>query len=64
VVAGAVKAADLKDGQKVKTVQGQELTVSIKEGKVQINGANVTAADLESGNGVVHVIDGVLLPKK
>ncbi len=64
VVAGSVKAADLKDGQKVKTLQGEELTVSIKEGKVMINGANVLAADLESGNGIVHVVDGVLLPKK
>ncbi len=64
VVAGAVKAADLKDGQKVKTVQGQELTVSIKGDKVMINGANVTAADLAGSNGVVHVIDAVLMPKK
>lgn len=64
VVAGAVKAADLKDGQKVKTLQGEELTVSIKDGKVMINGANVTAADLEGSNGVVHVIDAVLMPKK
>ncbi len=64
VVAGAVKAADLKDGQKIKTLQGQELTVSIKEGKVKINGANVTAADLIGTNGVVHVIDAVLMPKK
>jgi uncharacterized surface protein with fasciclin (FAS1) repeats len=64
VVAGNVKAADLKDGQKVKTLQGGELTVSIKEGKVKINGANVTAADLTGSNGVIHVVDGVLLPKK
>jgi uncharacterized surface protein with fasciclin (FAS1) repeats len=64
VVAGAVKAADLKDGQKVKTLQGEELKVSIKGGKVMINGANVTAADLEGSNGVVHVVDGVLMPKK
>ena len=64
VVAGAVKAADLKDGQKVKTLQGGELTVSIKEGKVKVNGANVTAADLTGSNGVVHVIDAVLMPKK
>ena len=64
VVAGAVKAADLKDGQKIKTVQGEELTVSIKDGKVMINGANVTIADVISSNGVTHVIDGVLLPKK
>ena len=64
VVAGAIKAADLKDGQKVKTLQGEELTVSIKAGKVMINGANVTAADLIGSNGVVHVIDAVLMPKK
>ena len=64
VVAGSVKAADLKDGQKVKTLQGGELTVSIKEGRVMINGANVTAADLTSSNGVIHVIDAVLMPKK
>ncbi|MEO6251941.1 MAG: fasciclin domain-containing protein [Ferruginibacter sp.] len=64
VVAGAVKAADLKDGQKVKTLQGEELTVSIKDGKVMINGAHVTAADLTGSNGVVHVIDAVLMPKK
>lgn len=64
VVAGAVKAADLKDGQKVKTLQGEELTVTIKDGKVMINGANVTAADLAGSNGVVHVVDAVLMPKK
>ncbi len=64
VVPGAVKAADLKDGQKIKTVQGQELTVSIKDGKVMINGATVTIADVISSNGVTHVIDAVLMPKK
>ncbi len=64
VVAGAVKAADLKDGQKIKTLNGGELMVAIKDGKVSINGANVTIADVVSSNGVTHVIDGVLLPKK
>ena len=64
VVSGAVKAADLKDGQKVKTLQGEELTVSIKDGKVMINGANVTAADLTGTNCVIHVVDAVLMPKK
>ena len=63
VVAGSVKAADLKDGQMVKTLQGGELKVTIKDGKVMINGANVTAADLTSSNGVIHVIDAVLMPK-
>ena len=64
VVSGAVMAGDLKDGQKVKTLQGGELTVSIKDGKVMINGANVTTADLKGSNGVVHVIDAVLMPGK
>lgn len=63
VVPGAVKAADLKDGQKIKTVQGQELSVSIKDGVVKINGAIVTIADVMSSNGVTHVVDAVLLPK-
>ncbi len=64
VVPGILKAADLKDGQKLKTVNGAELTVTIKEGKVMIDGANVTAADLTAGNGVVHVLDAVVMPKK
>ena len=64
VVAGALKAADLKDGMKLKTVQGQELKVSVKDGKVMINGANVTIADVVSSNGITHVIDAVLMPKK
>ncbi len=64
VVAGALKAADLKDGQKLKTVQGQELKVSVKDGKVMIDGANVTTADVVSSNGVTHVIDALLMPKK
>ncbi len=63
VVSGNVMAADLTDGQKVTTLNGQELTVSIQDGKVMINGANVTAADLDGSNGVVHVIDSVLMPK-
>lgn len=63
VVSGSFKAADLKDGQMVKTVNGKELKVTIKEGKVMVDGALVTAADLVAGNGVVHVIDAVVLPK-
>ena len=64
VVPGAFKAADLKDGQKLKTVQGKELTVSIKDGKVMIDGATVTVADVVSSNGVTHVIDAVVMAKK
>ena len=64
VVPGALKAADLKDGQKLKTVNGKELMVSIKDGKVMIDGATVTIADVISSNGVTHVIDAVMMPKK
>ena len=64
VVKGNMMAADLKDGQKLKTVEGEDLMVSVKDGKVMINGANVTIADVVSSNGVTHVIDAVLMPKK
>ena len=62
VVAGAVRAEALKDGEKIKTLQGEELTVRIAGGDVFINSANVTTADVTASNGVVHIIDGVLLP--
>lgn len=64
VVPGTYKAADLKDGMMLKTVQGKELKVTIKDGKVMIDGANVTTADVVSSNGVTHVIDAVMMPKK
>ena len=63
VVPGKMMAADLKDGQKLKTVEGNDLMVSVKDGKVMINGANVTIADAVSSNGVTHVIDAVVMPK-
>ena len=63
VVSGKTMAADLKDGQELTTVQGGKLKVSIKDGKVMINGAHVTSADVHASNGVVHVIDKVILPK-
>ena len=62
VVAGAVRAKDLKDGEKLKTVEGKELTVRISGSTVFINSAKVTTADVTASNGVVHIIDGVLLP--
>ena len=62
-VAGAkAMSTDLSNGQKVVTVQGTEITVTINENGVFINNAKVTVADIEADNGVVHVIDAVLLP--
>lgn len=63
VVPGNVKAADLKDGQMVKTVQGQELKVRINGNNVMIGDATVTNPNIESSNGVIHVVDAVLMPK-
>ena len=69
VVAGALKSTDLKDGQKLKTVQGEELTIHYKDNKWMVHDAkggmaNITIADVISSNGVTYVIDAVLMPKK
>ncbi|MEO5945705.1 MAG: fasciclin domain-containing protein [Chitinophagaceae bacterium] len=69
VVSGAFKSTDLKDGQKVKTVQGEELMIGYKDGKWTVTDAkggvaNITTADVISSNGVTYVIDAVLMPKK
>lgn len=61
VVSGKVYAKDVKAG-KVKTVQGAELTITT-DGGVKVDGANVTATDIIAANGVIHVIDSVMLPK-
>ena len=61
VVPGKVMAKDVKAG-KVKTVQGSELTVGTAGG-VMVDGAKVTATDIVADNGVIHVIDSVVLPK-
>ena len=61
VVAGKVMAADVKAG-KVKTVQGSELTVSTSMG-VTVDNAKVTKTDIMADNGVIHVIDTVIMPK-
>ena len=62
VVSGKTMAADLKDGQELSTVEGGKLHVTVKDGKVTVGGANVTSANVEASNGVIHVIDKVLLP--
>ena len=62
VVAGRVMAADVMKLTSAATVQGQTVTIDTSKG-VQINGANVTQADIAADNGVIHVIDAVLLPK-
>lgn len=69
VVAGSFKSSDLKDGQKLKTVQGEDLTIRYMDNKWMVHDAkggtaNITIADVISSNGVTYVIDAVLMPKK
>jgi transforming growth factor-beta-induced protein len=62
VVSGKVMSTDLSDGMMAPTVGGEEITVDLSNG-VKINSSNVIAADIEATNGVIHVIDTVLVPE-
>ncbi len=62
VVPGKVMSGDLSNGMTATTVQGADVTI-MTEGGVTVQGANVTAADIEASNGVIHVIDAVILPE-
>lgn len=63
VVAGKVMASDVVKLTSAKTVQGQELKIAVKDGVVYVDGAQVISTDIETSNGVIHVIDSVVLPK-
>ena len=66
VVKGNLQAADImkmKDGSKVKTDSGKSFVLGLKGGKVMVDSANVTKTDIEASNGVIHVIDTVIIPK-
>ena len=63
VVSGKVLAEDVVKLTSAKTVNGQEVKVAVADGKATIDGANVVATDIKCGNGVIHVIDAVIMPK-
>ena len=63
VVSGKVMAADVVTLTEAKTVQGQSVKISAMDGKVAVGDANVTATDIVASNGVIHVIDSVILPQ-
>ena len=64
VVAGKVMAADVVKLESAKTVNGQSVTIMAKDGMVMVDNANITKTDIETSNGVIHVIDTVILPKE
>jgi len=62
VITGKKLLKDFKDGQKLQTVHGKELAVTVRDGEVRINGAKILSRDRQGSNGVVHSIDTVNLP--
>ena len=63
IVGKEITSGDISDNQSESTFQGGDLTFSVSGGNVKVNGAMVTTADVQASNGVVHLIDGVLLDK-
>ena len=62
VLAGKVLSTDLTDGMTATTVNGEEITIHLKGGKVLVNDAEVVIADVETDNGVIHAINKVIMP--
>ena len=62
VVAGKVMAADVVTLIEAKSVEGNTIAVSVADGAVMVDGATVVATDIEASNGVIHVIDAVIMP--
>ena len=62
VIPGKVMSTDLSEGLKAATVQGQEVTITL-DGGPKVDGAAISAADIAASNGVIHVIDAVILPQ-
>jgi len=63
VVAGDVMAKDVVKLSEAKTLNGKELKIMVEGGKVMVDGANLTKTDIQCSNGVIHVIDSVLIPQ-
>jgi uncharacterized surface protein with fasciclin (FAS1) repeats len=63
VVAGSVTGAEVVKLTSAKTLNGQSVTIKVADGKVMVDGATVTKPDIKASNGIIHVIDTVILPR-
>lgn len=63
VVPGAVQSSQVVNLTSATTVNGQDVTIAVNDGTVMVDGASVTSVDIEASNGIIHVIDAVILPK-
>jgi uncharacterized surface protein with fasciclin (FAS1) repeats len=61
VVAGKIYFRDLKDGEKLKTVNGKELLVHVKDGNATVDGAKIESHDVQATNGVIHSVETVMI---
>ncbi|MFS8807078.1 fasciclin domain-containing protein [Synechococcus sp. R6-10] len=64
VVPGLAPSDALRAGQQVATLQGSPVTVTLEGGQIRINNAKVVVADIQASNGIIHVIDAVLIPPR
>jgi len=61
VAEGKIEMKDLKEGQKLKDINGNELHVHVKEGKISLDGSNIQGQDIQASNGVVYSLDTVMM---
>ena len=62
VIAGKKMLRDFINGQKLKTINGKDVAITVKDGEVHINGARILAKDMQGSNGIVHSVDTVNIP--
>ena len=62
VAVGVYKTENIQDGQKINMVNLDDITLSVKDGKLMVNGATNVIATIPASNGIIYVVDGVLLP--
>jgi len=63
IIAGSIKIKDLKDGEKPRTLAGEELIITLRKDKVLVNGIEVVNADIQCSNGIIYIINDLLFPR-